>query len=113
MECGFRDAKDIRFGMGMGSIRVSAPERRDRLWLLSAFAIALLTLLGSAGEALGFDRHLKSNTDKRRMHSLFRQGCMLYELIPMMPEQRLRPLMERFGQMLLEQRAFNAIYGTI
>lgn len=113
VECGFRDAKDIRFGMGMGSIRVSAPERRDRLWLLSAFAIALLTLLGSAGEALGFDRHLKSNTDKRRTHSLFRQGCMLYELIPMMPEQRLRPLMERFGQMLLEQRAFNAIYGTI
>ena len=38
---------------------------------------------------------------------------MLYELIPMMPEQRLRPLMERFGQKLLEQRAFNAIYGTI
>ena len=68
--------------MGMGSIHVSTPERRDRLWLLNAFAIALLTLLGAAGEALGYDRYLKSNTTARRTHSLFRQGCMLYELIP-------------------------------
>jgi hypothetical protein len=50
-----------------------------RLWLLNAFAVALLTLLGAAGEALGYDRHVKSNTSKRRTHSLFRQGCMLYE----------------------------------
>jgi len=88
IECGFRDTKDLRFGMGMGSMRVSTPERRDRLWLLSAFAVALLTLLGAAGESLGYDRHLKSNTAKRRTHSLFRQGCMLYELIPNMPAIR-------------------------
>ena len=50
--------------MGLGSIHVSTPERRDRLWLLNAFAIALLTLLGAAGEALGYDRYLKSNTTK-------------------------------------------------
>jgi len=36
------------------------------------------------------DRHLKSNTVKTRSHSLFRQGCMLYDLIPNMPENRLR-----------------------
>jgi len=52
IECGFRDTKDLRFGMGMGSIHVSTPARRDRLWLLNALAIALLTLLGAAGEAL-------------------------------------------------------------
>ena len=52
IECGLRDTKDPRFGMGMGSIHVSTPERRDRLWLLNAFAIALLTLLGAAGEVL-------------------------------------------------------------
>ena len=61
IECGFRDTKDLRFGMGMGSIHVSTPARRDRLWLLNAFAIMLLTLLGAAGEALGYDRYLKSN----------------------------------------------------
>src|SRR5665811_2081839 len=88
IESGFRDTKDLRFGMGMASIRVNSPDRRDRLWLLNAFAIALLTLLGAAGEALGYDRHLKSNTSKKRTHSLFRQGAMLYELIPMMPEFR-------------------------
>ena len=113
IESGFRDTKDLRFGMGMASIRVSTPERRDRLWLLNAFAVVLLTLLGAAGEALGYDRHLKSNTSKQRTHSLFRQGAMLYELIPMMPEPRLRPLVERFGAMLLEIPAFAGVYGTI
>jgi hypothetical protein len=76
IECGFRDTKDLRFGMGMASIHLSTPARRDRLWLLNAFAIMLLTLLGAAGEALGYDRYLKSNTTKRRTHSLFpRAAC--------------------------------------
>ena len=113
IESGFRDTKDLRFGMGMASIRVSTPERRDRLWLLNAFAVALLTLLGAAGEALGYDRHLKSNTSKKRTHSLFRQGAMLYDLIPTMPDPRLRPLIERFAAMLRELPAFAGIYGVI
>ena len=62
---------------------------------MNAFAIVLLTLLGAAGESLGMDRHLKVNIAKHRTHSLFRQGCMLYELIPNMPELRLRPLVAR------------------
>jgi hypothetical protein len=57
-----------------------------------------------------WDRHLKSNTSKKRTHSLFRQGAMLYELIPMMPEPRLRPLVERFGAMLLEIPVFNVVF---
>ncbi|HXA22889.1 MAG TPA: IS4 family transposase, partial [Acetobacteraceae bacterium] len=81
---------------------MNSPERRDRLWLINAFAVVLLTLLGAAGEALGYDRMLKTNTTKRRVHSLFRQGCMLYDLIPMMPEARLRPLMQGFSRMLHE-----------
>ena len=97
--------------MGMGSIHVSTPERRDRLWLLNAFAIALLTLLGAAGEALGYDRHLKSNTTKRRTHSLFRQGCMLYELIPTMPEVRLLPLIERFARCSPNSRSLPILSG--
>ena len=113
IESGFRDTKDIRFGMGMGSIHVSTPERRDRLWLLNAFAILLLTLLGAAGEALGYDRHLKSNTSKHRTHSLFRQGCMLYDLIPTMPDVRLLPLVERFAQMLAELPVFADTFGAV
>lgn len=113
IECGFRDSKDIRFGMGMGAVHVSTPDRRDRPWLLNAFAVVLLTLLGAAGEALGFDRHLRTNTAKRRTHSLLRQGHMLYELIPTMPEHRLQPLIEGFATMLAEQPVFAKAFGAI
>ncbi|MFL5357434.1 hypothetical protein [Archangium sp.] len=34
----FRDVKDLRFGMGLSWVRVSSPERRDRLLLVSALA---------------------------------------------------------------------------
>ena len=113
IECSFRDSKDPHFGMGMGQIRISSPERRDRLWLLNALAVALLTLLGAAGEALGFDKHLKASTTKRRVHSLFRQGCLHYQLMPTMQEARLRLLMEKFAQLILEQPLFANIYGLI
>jgi len=113
IECAFRDTKDLRFGMGMGAMHVSTPDRRDRLWLINAFAVVLLTLLGAAGEALGYDRHLKSNTTKRRTHSLFRQGSMLYELIPTMPEHLLRPLVKQFVQMLAAQPVFSEMFGAI
>jgi hypothetical protein len=62
----FRDTEDLRFGMGLSATRIGEPMRRDRL--------------------------LKSNTSKIRTHSLFRQGCMLYEPIPNTPEHRLAPL---------------------
>jgi hypothetical protein len=113
IECALRDTKDLRFGMGMGAMHVKSPERRDRLWLINAFAVVLLTLLGAAGEALGYDRMLKTNTAKRRVHSLFRQGCMLYDLIPTMPETRLRPLMQRFSQMLQDQPLFADVFGPV
>ena len=113
IEASFRDSKDPRFGLGMRQVRISSPERRDRLWLVNALATALLTLLGAAGEALGFDKHLKASTTKRRVHSLFRQGCLHYQLIPNMREDRLRPLMEKFGHLLLEQPAIADIYGFI
>jgi hypothetical protein len=100
IEPSFRDTKDLRFGMGLAAVRIGDPQRRDRLLLLNAFAVLRLTLLGEAGEALGMDRHLKVNTAKRRTHSLFRQGCMLYDLIPTMPETRLQPLIEKFSEML-------------
>ena len=113
IEPGFRDCKDPRFGMGMSQTRIGSIQRRDRLFLISAFATALLTLLGAAGESLGYDRLLKSNTVKKRVHSLFRQGCMLYELIPNMPAERLQPLIERFSEMLNEQRVFKELFGVL
>ena len=110
IEPGFRDTKDLRFGMGLSSTRVSEPMRRDRLLLVSAFAMALLTLLGATGESLGMDRQLKSNTSKTRSHSLFRQGCMLYELIPNMPEHRLTPLITAFAKAVSQASEFNGLF---
>jgi hypothetical protein len=81
--------------------------------LLNAFAIMLLTLLGAAGESLGMDRQLRTSTTKRRVHSLFRQGCLLYDLISNMPEERLRPLIERYQELLRENRVFSEAFGII
>jgi len=61
IEPAFRDTKDLRFGMGLSSTRIGEPTRRDRLLLVSAFAMALLTQLGAS---LGMSRLLKSNTSK-------------------------------------------------
>ena len=36
--------------MGMSYVRIGCPQRRDRLWLLNAFAVVLMTLLGAASE---------------------------------------------------------------
>lgn len=109
----FRDTKDLRFGMGLSATRVGDPMRRDRLLLISAFAMALLTLLGEIGERLGMDRLLKSNTSKTRTHSLFRQGCMLYELIPTMPEHRLGPLIAAFAQALDRAGEFSGLFAQV
>lgn len=113
IEPGFRDTKDLRFGMGLSVLRIADPQRRDRLLLLNAFAIVLLTLLGAAGESLGMDRHLKVNTTKHRTHSLFRQGCMLYELMPNMPQHRLRPLVERFSEFINQNRALAQTFSCV
>lgn len=113
IETSFRDIKNLRFGMGMSALRIGHPARRDRLLLLSALAIALLSLLGAASEALGYDRWLKANTVKRRTHSLFRQGLMLYEHLPNWPEERLLPLLAKFSELLHEQPLFRDTFASI
>ena len=113
IEPSFRDTKDLRFGMGLSHMRISTPERRDRLLFLNAVAINILTILGAAGESLGMDRQLKSNTSMKRTHSLFRQGCMLYELMPNMPEVRLLPLIRRFNEMLQQCRVCSELFSIV
>jgi hypothetical protein len=113
IEPSFRDSKDLRFGMGMSALRIDDPQRRDRLLLLNAFAILLLTILGAAGESIGMDRQLRTSTAKRRVHSLFRQGCLLYDLIPNMPEERLTPLIKRYQELLCENPTFAGAFGII
>jgi len=69
-----RDTKDIRFGMGFSTTRVSTVSRRDRFLAIGAIATAILTLLGWIGEKAGFDALIRANTEQSRTHSLPRQG---------------------------------------
>jgi hypothetical protein len=113
VEPSFRDTKDLRFGLGLSAVRIADPQRRDRLLRLNAVAVVWLTRLGAAGESLGMDRHLKSNTVKTRSHSLFRQGCMLYDLIPNMPEHRLTPLINRYAEILQQARVVTETFAIV
>ena len=113
IEESFRDTKDLRFGMGLSSMRISRVGRRDRLLLLSALATALLTLLGAAGESLGFDRKLRANTVKRRTHSLFFQGSYYYGALAMMKGAKRHALMRRFDKLLREHALFREIFGVL
>lgn len=109
----FRDAKDIRFGMGLSATHIRDAARRDRLLLLAAIAHALLTLLGAASEATGMDRYLKVNTSKERTHSLFRQGAYWYGAIPNMRDDWFQNLMEAFDRIVSEHAIFREIYALI
>jgi hypothetical protein len=83
-------------------VSVSAPERYD-----------VTDLLPSARGKISMDRHLKSNTVKTRTHSLFHQGCMLYDLITNMPERRRRPLAERYADILEQLRVVTETFAIV
>jgi len=112
IEEAFRDVKDPRYGLGLSTTHIGDPRRRDRLLLICAMATTLLTLLGRAGESLGMDRMLKANTVKKRTHSLFRQGCMYYAALPMMPATRANPLLHRFGELVLDEPVYVQAFGV-
>jgi hypothetical protein len=40
------------------------------------------------------------STSKTRTYSLSRRGCMLFDLIPNMPVQRLLPLIQKFNEVV-------------
>ena len=80
---------------------------------MSAIAIALLTILGAAGEAIGIDKYLKTNTVKRRTLSLLNQGLFHYAALPRMKEERAEALMAKFGELLRGHRVFREVFGLI
>jgi hypothetical protein len=113
IEESFRDQKNLRFGMGLSETRISSPQRRDRMLLVCALAIALLTILGAAGEAIGIDKYLKTNTVKHRTLSLLNQGLFHYAALPNMKQERAEPLMAKFDEILREHRVFREVFGLI
>jgi hypothetical protein len=109
----FRDVKDIRFGMGLSSVKVKSAERRDRILMASAIAVSLLTLLGAAGEAIGLDRLLKVNTVKKRTHSLFNQGYFYFRAMVNYKTERFELLMKKYAELLDEHIVFKGLFSVI
>ena len=104
----FRDQQDPRFGLGLDFLHIKDPAKRDRMLMLAAYTQVLLTLLGAAGEACGLDATLHpkggASQGKKRIYSLFRQGCMWFTLLPTLPVQRRDPLLEAFDQILRQHQ---------
>jgi Transposase DDE domain len=106
----FRDQKDLRFGWGLYEVQVTQPLRRDRLLFLAAVAQLLLTLTGAAGEQLGLDAKLRVNTEKKRTHSLFRQGR---EYVKGLINSVAQAVQDRFIKLFQHLPTTTAFYATI
>ena len=109
----FRDTKDLHFGMRLSDTSISNPERRDRLLLISALSVMILTIFGAVGEKLGMDRYLKANTVKHRTMSLFRQGCHYYNQIANMTASELQLFFDCFFELLNEHKNLEEILWFI
>jgi len=107
----FSDGKNPHLGLGLKQTVRERHDRRATLFLLAVLAHALLTRLGQAGEALGMDRWLGAT--RPRPYSRFRQGQRLFDLIPTMEQQRLRTLLQRFGQLLREHALLSQVLGYL
>lgn len=106
-----RDLKNPRLGLGLKQTVVHRHDRRDVLFLLATLAHPLLTWLGKAGQELGMERWL--GPSRPGQDSLFRQGQMLFELIPTMDEKRLQALMPRFGPWLQDHVLLSQVLGGL
>ena len=107
----FRDVKNPRLGLGLKQTVVERHDRRDVLFLLAVLAHTLLTLLGKAGQELGMERWLGAT--RPGQYSLFRQGQMLFDLVPNMETNRLRHLLVRFDQLLRQHALLSQALGYL
>jgi hypothetical protein len=105
------DGKNPRLGLGLKPTVMVRNDRRDARFLLAVLAHTRLTRLGNAGEELGMDRWLGAT--RPRQYSRFRQGQMLFDLISTMDPQRLRILLQRFGQLLREHTLLSQVLGYL
>ena len=99
--------------MGLSETSISKPDKRDRLLLISAIAVLVLTLFGAVGEKLGMDRYLKVNTVKHRTMSLFRQGCNYYNQMLRMEKSEIKKFLTCFLDLLNEHKQLKEILWVI
>ncbi len=90
--------------------------------MASLWEIAIKASIGKLTLARPFAEFIPKQLEKQQIAvlgielaqlSLFRQGLMLYELLPRMREDRLRALMRRFGELLRHHVLFTGILGVV
>lgn len=113
IECYFRDLKNESVGWGLENFRVKDTLRRDRLILICCITMILITLLGKAGEVLGFDKKLKVNTSKKRTHSLFRQGIFYQKYFGNFTTEEQAKLMEKYEYYIEQTHVCKTLLGII
>ena len=113
IETYFRDLKDQRYGWGFQETHISTPERRDRLLFISSICTILLTLLGAAGENIGFDKKLNVNTVKTRTHSLLTQGIFYQKAFHNFSPQEKSQLMCEFDTLLMLQKQWGKLFFVV
>jgi len=92
IEAMFRDWKNRQWGMGLDAVRLSAPERHDRLFIVLALAYIFLCACGAYAERTGLAQTLKANTRRDRVMTLLRIGLQLLMRKPPTSKQALRAL---------------------
>ena len=94
IEHAFKDLKDVYRGWQLGSIRVSTPERLERLLMVAAVAFLVMVLLGLLAESRGKHRGLQVNSTRdKRYLSLWRVGVLIYTTARRLPTISARVLL--------------------
>ena len=70
IEALFRDLKERQWGLKLKKVRLSEPQRHDRLFVVVFLAWLFLSAMGAAAERRGWSKGLKANTSKQRVLSL-------------------------------------------
>lgn len=83
IEAMFRDLKNRNWGLGLDHVKLSSPERNDRLFLILALAYLFLCAFGATAEKLGLAEPLKANTVRERVMNLARIGNYCVQLAQM------------------------------
>lgn len=64
IEAVLKDSKNDRYGFLMRGLRLSSPDRWERMLLVFAYAYFFLVMLGAWGESKGLHRRLMANTSR-------------------------------------------------
>lgn len=88
-----KDIKNERSGLRLRGLKISRPDRLERLLAVVSLAYAVMFLAGMYGERKGMHRRLMANTKKSRTLALWRVGryvlnemkLALEKLIPLFP----------------------------